>query len=308
MALKFSHFVKHPTDFGGLLIVSFAWMLAKLPLNAQLKLARVLGKFFYFALPKRRKIALINLELCFPDKTDKERETILRENFRQSALAMIEVAACWFSDLKTRKKYSTLIGKEHIENAQKEGHGVILLIFHFTSMELGGCLLGEHFNFNAVYKPTRNRLVEETMCQGRLRHIHALITQDDVKSAVRALRNNQVVWYSTDQNYGNESRHKNSVFAPFFGIPARTITSLSRLAKISRAKVVPCTHRRTSDGKGLELELYPALENFPGNCAVDDATRVNKFLEDYLHKEPANYLWVHKRFRSRPPGSPEIYP
>ncbi|TQV77459.1 lipid A biosynthesis lauroyl acyltransferase [Aliikangiella marina] len=307
MALKINHFIKHPTDLGGLILVGFAWLLAKLPLTVQLQFANLLGKLFYRCLPKRRKIAATNLALCFPDKTAEERQSILEENFRQSALAMIEVAACWFSDLSSRKKYSSLIGKEHLDAAQAEGNGVILLIFHFTSMELGGCLLGSHVEFNAMYKPTRNRLVEQTMCKGRLRHIKGLITQDDAKSAIKALRNNEIVWYSTDQNYGNDSRHKNSVFVPFFDIPARTITGLSRFAKISGAKVVPLTHRRTHEGKGIELELYPALDNFPSDSPTEDAAKVNRFLERFLKKEPANYLWVHKRFRSRPPGAPSIY-
>jgi len=304
MQLRLSHFLKHPQDLGVLLFMGIAWSIAKLPLNAQLKLARALGKVIFKLAKHRTLVADTNLQLCFPEKTKEEREAIVKETIYQTALATIELAACWFSDLKSRKAYSTIIGKEHIKSAQAKGNGVILLIFHFTSMELGGCLMGEQVKFNAMYKPTKNKLVEHVMCAGRLRHIHALIKQDDIKGTVRALKNNQVVWYSTDQNAGTIG----GVFVPFFGIPACTITALSRMAKMTGAAVVPFTHRRTHDGKGLELELHPALENFPGECPKQDAVRVNEFLEDFLRQEPANYMWIHQRFRTRPPGEPRLYP
>jgi len=172
-------------------------------------------------------------------------------------------------------------------------------------MELGGVILGSYVDFYAMYKPNKkNLLLEAVMRRGRLRHINHLLTQDDARATVRALKNNQIVWYATDQNYGN----KKGTFVPFFGTPASTITAVSKFAQMTGCAIVPFTHKRTEDYRGLTLQLHPALENFPGETPEDDALRINHFLEDFLRENPANYLWMHQRFRTRPPGEPRIYP
>ncbi|TQV87353.1 LpxL/LpxP family Kdo(2)-lipid IV(A) lauroyl/palmitoleoyl acyltransferase [Aliikangiella coralliicola] len=302
--LPLSYFFKRPKYWLGLLFFGLAWLVAKLPITAQLKLADILGWLLLKLAKRRKNIAKTNLNLCFPDLTDEERESLLRKNFQQTALAIIETAACWLSDLQSRHKNTHIIGQEYLEQAQAEGNGVIVLFFHLTTMEIAGCLLGHHFDFNAMYKPNKNKLIERMMCNGRLRHLRALLTQNDARSTIKALKKNQTVWYSTDQNYGT----KKGVFAPFFGIQASTITATTKFAKISGAKVVPFTSKRIDDGKGFELAFHPALENFPGDSPEDDAKRINLFLENYLKDNPVDYMWLHQRFRTRPPGEPRIYP
>jgi Kdo2-lipid IVA lauroyltransferase/acyltransferase len=120
---------------------------------------------------------------------------------------------------------------------------------------------------------------------------------------VKALKSNEIVWYSTDQNFGN----KKGIFAPFFGTQASTITAISKFSKMTGATVIPFTHKRTHNGKGIELQLHPEFKNFPAESPEQDAKRINQFLENYLIENPANYLWLHQRFRTMPPGEPAIY-
>ena len=305
MVKPLSYFFLRPSQWPGLIFMGLAWCVAKLPFSFQLLMAKGLSKLLLKYAGKRRKVTEINLKLCFPEKSEEEREKLLQENFLMSALGIIEIASCWFTDLKSREKHSTLSGVENLEDAQAKGKGVILLIFHFTSMEIGGSLLGHHVDFHAMYKPNKKHpLVERMMRLGRLKHIHGLLTQDDAKKTLKCLKNNEIVWYATDQNYGN----KKGVFVDFFGTKASTVTAISKFAKMTGASIVPFTHKRTKDLKGLELTLHPALENFPGESAEEDAIRINTFLEDFLKENPANYLWLHQRFRTRPEGEPQIYP
>ncbi len=300
-----SYFFLRPKEWPGLIFMGFAFLLAKLPFSIQLFLAKCLSWLLLKFAHKRRKISEINLKICFPEKTIAEREQLLKEHFLMSALGIIEIASCWFSNLKTREKYTEIIGLENLKQAQAKGNGVILLIFHFTSMEIGGSLLGHHCDFHAMYKPNKKRpLIERMMRLGRLRHIHGLLTQDDAKKTLKLLKNNEIVWYATDQNYGN----KKGTFVPFFGTQASTVTAISKFAKLTGAAIVPFTHKRSDDLKGLTLELHPAFDNFPSQSPEADAIRINQFLENFLKQNPANYLWLHQRFRTRPEGEPPIYP
>ncbi len=253
---------------------------------------------------RRRVIAATNLKICFPEKSEEERNELLKENFRLTVLGLIETAAVWFSDLKSRKKHSKIIGRENLDKALEKGKGVILLSFHMTTLEVGGALIGVDYDLWPMYKPNKNQLVEAMTRQGRLRHVNKLLTRNDIRGTVKALKSNKIVWYATDQNYGSKA----AVFVPFFGIMASTITATTKFAKLTGATVIPFTQKRVDDGKSYILELHPALENFPGESESEDASRINHFLENYLKQNPADYMWLHQRFRSRPEGEEDIYP
>jgi Kdo2-lipid IVA lauroyltransferase/acyltransferase len=182
MADSLQYFFKRPRYWLGLVFMGFCWFIAKLPLSIQISFANGVSWILLKLAKRRKNITAINLKLCFPDKSDEERNVLLKENFKQTALGIVEIASCWFTDLKSRNENTTIIGKHYLEQAQAKGNGVILLIFHLSSMELGGSLLGHHFDFNAMYKPNKNKLLEFMMTKGRLRHIHKLIKQSDSKS------------------------------------------------------------------------------------------------------------------------------
>lgn len=288
----------------GLLLFGFAKLIASLPLAAQRLIGRSLGWILYHLYARHKKIVEINLKLCFPDLTTKQRNDLIIENAYMTGYGIIETCAAWFSSLESRHRVTTITGLSHIEKAKAEKRGVILLGFHMTSLEIGAQLLAKHMAITGMYKPDKNPLIEYFMVRGRLRHMAGLIPKQNTRLMLKSLRKKQVVWYAADQDYGDE---KTSVFAPFFGIPASTITATSKLAKLTGAKVIPFTQKRINGGKHYELAIHPALENFPSSSELADATRLNEMIEQHLKRDPSDYFWVHKRFKTRPKGEASFY-
>ncbi len=278
-------------------------LIANLSAKSRRRLSQILGWMMLHFAKKRRRIAKINIDLCYPDLSEQQRESLLEKNMRASACGLVETASCWYTDLSNQQKNTEIKGKQHLDAAIAKGKGVILLSFHMTSLEIGGCLLGAHYDFLAMYKPNRNPLFDKAMCDGRLQHLKGLLDRDNLRGTIKALRNQQIVWYAVDQNYGG----KTVVYVPFFGIQTATITATSKLAKITGAAVVPFTQRRLEQEDSYQLELYPAFESFPSESETQDATRINAFLQNYLEKHPVDYMWLHQRFRSRPEGEKPIY-
>jgi len=293
-----------PSNWPGLLFFALVKLVAALPLTVQIWTGRVVGNLIYFLARRRRAIAKTNLNLCFAEKDEDWRKKLLKANLRLTGLSIVETAACWFSDLNSRLARTSVVGMDNLEKALERKKGVILLSFHMTSLEVGGCLAGHFVPLSAMYKPNRNPLIEYFMCRGRKRHVKQLVKQNDVRGAVKALKDNQILWYATDQNYGTKS----TIFVPFFGVQASTITATTKFVKLSGASVVPFTQKRSADGKSFELTFHPALSDFPGASERDDALRLNRFLETCLQEDPLDYMWLHQRFRTRPPGEEPIYP
>jgi len=288
-----------PTHFSLL----FLHAIAMLPARLRRALGNGLGWLMGKLAAKRRRIANINISRCFPDLTKKETAQLVSKNMAATGCGLIETASCWYSDLKSQQQNTQIIGKENLDSALAAGKGVILLSFHMTSLEMGGCLLGAHYDFLAMYKANKNPLFEKAMRNGRLRHLKGLLDRNNVRGTIKALKKNQIVWYAADQNYGG----KTTVFVPFFNIQTATITATTKLAKMTGAAVVPFTQRRLEDADSYQLTLYPALDDFPAENESQDAARINLFLEQYLKQYPVDYMWLHQRFRSRPEGEASFY-
>lgn len=300
----FIKYLASPRHWLGLLAFLLIKLLGHLPLGIQTRLGLGLGRLLLTIAPSRKKIAQTNFNLCFPQLSSQEKHQLLLENFALTGLALVETAACWFTDLSSRHANTRIKGQEHLDAAIASGKGVILLSFHLTSLEIGGCLLGKHYPITAMYKANKNPLIEDFMRQGRLRHIDKLVEQNDVRGAIKALKNQEILWYATDQNYGAKS----TVFVPFFGIQTSTITATSKLAKMTGAVIVPFTQKRSNHQQSYELTLHPAITTIPGDSEQADARVINQFLENYLKQDPTDYMWLHQRFRTRPQGEPPIYP
>lgn len=278
-------------------------LICALPYRVQrplgLGLGRVLGAFAR----GRRHIAATNLALCFPELDAGAREHLLRDHLAAVGMGMVETALCWWAPDADLRRLVDIDGLEHYDAALAEGRGVILLTGHFTTLELGAGLFALHRPFHAMYRPHANGLYEAVMRWARERRSKmATITRDDLRGMLRALRQGRAVWYAPDQDYGAQG----TVFAPFFGVPARTITATARLAKMSGARVVPYYPVRKPGG-GYHITVLPALEHFPGGDDLADATRINALVESWVRAAPEQYLWVHRRFKGRPPGAPSVY-
>lgn len=279
----------------------FMRTVALLPLRAIRWLGAGLGTLLWPLARERRQITLRNLELCFPTLSAEQRVALAKQNFRNTAIGFLETAKVWFTATTALGKHVEVEGLAHLQRAAANGKGVLVLGFHLTDLELGGAALAPFCKLAAMYRPHANPLFEQAMRSGRERHF-PLIPRDDVRAMLRWLKSGGCVWYAADQDYGAQ----HSVFAPFFGIPAATITATSRFAKLSGATVLPFTHVRTA--RGIKLILHPPLTSIPSGDEAADAATANAFLEQWLREHPADYLWLHRRFKTRPAESAALYP
>ncbi len=278
-------------------------LIAWLPFRLQLALGRTLGRLAFYLMRGRRRIARTNIALCFPQLDQSARRALLREHFQSLGLGVVETAMSWWSPAARLRHLAKIEGLEHLEAALAHGRGVILLSAHFTTLEIGGRLLALHAPFHVLYRTHKNAAFEDVMRRARELHFEKAIARDDMRGMLKSLKANMPVWYAPDQNYGAE----HSIFVSFFGIPAATITATARLARISGARVVPFFQQRLPGSAGYQLCLYPALENFPTDDEQADTQRINDLIEAEIRKMPAQYLWAHRRFKSRPPGQPALY-
>ena len=281
------------------------WLVVQLPYKVQLCIGRVLGGLMYRVAGDRRRIAARNLELCFPEKTAAERERLLKDNFASTGIAFFEMAMSWWWSKPRLAKLAHVEGLEHLEQAQQEGKGVILMAFHFTTLEIGAALLGQMHTIDGMYREHNNPLFDFIQRRGRERHNadSLAVERDDVRGMLKLLRSGRAIWYAPDQDYGA----KQSIFVPLFGIPAATVTATSKFAKLGKALVVPFTQQRLADGSGYKLVIHAPLSDFPGESDEADCLRINQWVERAIRECPEQYLWAHRRFKTRPPGDHKLY-
>ncbi len=297
---RFLHPRHWPTWLGlGLLRAAGA-----LPYRLQLGLARIAGALFYRLAGRRRHIAETNIALCFPELDGARRAQLVRENFQNAAMALLETGVSWWADDERLRPLYRVEGLENLEAARRLGKGVILLGGHYTTLEISGRLAAFHIpDVCPVYKRAHNPLFEAVMSRARRRNYHRLLPHKEMRTLIRALRRNEVVWYAPDQDFGMHA----SVFAPFMGVPTATLTMTARLARASGAPVLPFYSERLPGGAGYLIRFGAALEGFPSGNDEADAARVNAAIEAQVRRTPAQYLWLHRRFKTRPPGEKPVY-
>jgi len=273
-----------------------------LPVRMQLWAGRVIAWVMTPFLKKRKRIAKRNLELCFPELSEEQRQQLLEDNFRFMGMMLIETALSWWASDASLQKRVQYQGLEHLESALAKGKGVILLTGHFTSMELGGRLMTLKQSGYVMFRQLKSPLFNAMMMQARIRNSEGIIMQGDPRAMVKALRKNGVVWYAPDQDYGS----RQSVFAKFFGVQASTVLATARMVKMSGATVIPFIPRREQDGS-YTIHVGEPLDDFPTGDDVVDAQIINDLIEHEVRKSPEQYLWVHRRFKTQPEGKGLIY-
>lgn len=282
------------------------WLVVQLPYAVLLRLARGLGWIFYHVAGQRRAIALRNLELCFPQLDEQARDLLLRRNFASSAMALLEMAMSWWWPRQRLARLAHIEGLEHLQAAQRDGQGVILMALHFTTLEIGAALLGQRHTIDGMYRQHKNPVFDFIQRRGRERHNldATAIEREDVRAMLKVLRAGRAIWYAPDQDYGA----KQSLFVPLFGIQAATVTATTKFARLGRARVLPFTQERLADGSGYRLVVHPPLADFPGDSEEADCLRINQWVEHCVSQLPEQYLWAHRRFKTRPAGEPKLYP
>ncbi|MDE1960691.1 MAG: LpxL/LpxP family Kdo(2)-lipid IV(A) lauroyl/palmitoleoyl acyltransferase [Xanthomonadaceae bacterium] len=278
-------------------------LIARLPYRALLSLGRGLGHLTARLPGSRRHVAQRNLALCLPELADAERARLLRRNLADLGLMFAEFAFAWFgSDRAIAGVPCAIQGMEHLERCRAQGRGVLLVGAHFSHLELCARLVSQRIRIAGMYRVMDDPVFERAVLRARLRYAEAMFTKDELRASVKYLKRGGTLWYAPDQ----DMRGKDCVFAPFFGIAASTLTATHHLARLSGAAVIPFFHRREPNG-GYAIRLEAPLENFPSDDIVADTTRVNENIERMVREAPEQYLWVHKRFKTRPQGTPPVY-
>ena len=275
-------------------LLPYAWILG---------LGNALGWLSYYLLPQRRRITRTNIGLAFPELDKKAQQKLVRQNFTFAAQAVLESALAWWASEQRLKSLVRIEGLEHLDTALEKGKGVILLGGHYTTLEIGGRLVALYVEGYGTYKRAHNPLFEAVMAGNRKRYFAGLIPSTDMRSILRRLKENKVIWYAPDQDFGIQ----HSVFAPFMGVPTATLTLTARLAKRSQAQILPFYSEQLANKKGYLLRIAPPLQNFPSDDDITDATAVNHAIEEQVRRAPAQYLWGHRRFRTRPHGKALYY-
>ena len=300
----FSRSLLAPTHWPAWLGVGVIWLVAQLPRKALMAFGRGLGWLVQRVPSPRRHVAEVNIALCFPELSKQEQAALVDAHLRDIGLMMMEFALGWMGSEKAIAKVPVRIeGLEHLEAARAQGKGVLLVGGHFSHLELCARLVSQRIRISGMYRRMDSPVFEFAVLRARLDYAEAMFEKDDIRGTIKHLRNGGTLWYAPDQ----DMRSKDNVFVPFFGVPAATITATHHLARMSGALVLPFYHRRLSGNAGYELKLGAPLEAFPSKDALDDTARVNVSIEDMVRAAPEQYLWVHKRFKTRPKGSPPVY-
>lgn len=276
--------------------------LSYLPLRWVRSLGCALGLVLYTVASPRRRIASTNLRLCFADKTPRQIRALTFQTFVHFAQAWLDRGWLWHGDPEMVRQRLVLTG------ALSELQGlapVVIFAPHFVGLDAGWTALTQQLprHFNTIYTNQSNQVLDAWILAGRQRfkQAHLFSRKEGVKTIVAALRAGDPLYLLPDMNFGAED----SLFVPFYGVPAATVPSLSRFAKLGRAKVVPVITRMTP--VGYEVQVMPAWSGFPSDDLVADTARMNAHLQSFIDTMPDQYFWVHKRFKVRPPGVAGVY-
>ena len=283
--------------------VALLWLLHFLPLAILAPLGRGLGAALYALGSRRRNIGLTNLQLCFPQWSDAQRRSVVRLHAQALGRSLLERGILWWGSKERVERLVRVEGREHLDALR--GQPVILLVPHFVGLDMGGTRLSIEYAGCSMYSRQKGALVDRLLLHGRTRFIPQRLfsRQDGIRPIVRAIREGLPFYYLPDQDFGP----RESIFVEFFGVPAATITGLSRLARLTEAKVVPVITRQLPDAQGYVVTVYPAWSDFPAGNDERDARRMNEFIEQRVLEMPEQYWWLHRRFKTRPAGERPLY-
>ncbi len=283
--------------------VGALWLLHWLPLSLQAAIGNGLGWLLSLFPGKRRHVVATNLALCFPDSSPRVRRRWLRQTFQTSARAMIEHGVLWWAP---EARLRRLVRIDNPDAALGDGtRPVIWLAPHFVGLDMGGARLSMDYKAASMYAPARNPVSDRLMLHGRSRFTSPklIAKHEGIKPVLRALKDHLPFYYLPDQDQGRN----NAVFVPFFGVPAATLSALPRLARLTGAQVVPVITRQLPGGQGYTVHFYPPWDSFPSTDLEADVARMNAFIEDRIREMPPQYLWLHRRFKTRPTGEASPY-
>lgn len=283
------------------LAFGFIWLMHFLPAGAIAAIGNALGTLLYWLIPERRRVTRINLAKCFPAMDERQRERLARAHFRTFVRAFLDRGVVWWSPAERLRGMVQVEGADILRAL--EGKPVVVFAPHFAGLDAGGTRLSQDFAMASMYSRQKDPRLDRMLYRGRARFGAALVSrQEGMRKALRLIQSGLRFYYLPDLDFGPKS----SLFVPFFGVPAATVPGLSYIARITGASVVPCVTRMLPGG-GYVARLYPAWRDFPSGDDAADARRMNAFIEERVLEMPEQYHWLHKRFKTRPPGEPRFY-
>ena len=287
------------------LAVFLLWLLHGLPLPLLAAIGRGLGWVLFRVAGRRRRIVEINLSLCFPELDDTQRRRLAQAHFQALARSMLERGMLWWSRPERLQRLIRVEGADTIRGLLDAGRPIMLLAPHFVGLDAGGVGIAMRFDCASLYAEQSSKVFNRLLYQGRKRFGDQLLLSRDenLRTIVRAMKAGRPFYYLPDVNF----RTRDSIFVPFFGVPAATVSGLSRLAKLTGAAVVPCATRMLPGGQGYVVEVGQAWENYPTDDVEADTRRMNAWIEEAVRTMPEQYYWVHRRFKTRPAGEPPLY-
>lgn len=283
--------------------IAVVWLLHFLPLAFLARLGEGFGMLLYALARERRRVCTINLARCFPELPEHARVALARRHFRVLGRSVLERGILWWSSRERITRLVRVRGREHFE--RELGRPLILLAPHFVSLDAGVTRMICEWDMCGIFATQKDPLFNRIMLAGRTRfgRQRAISRQQGVRPALAAIKEGLPFYYLPDQDFGA----RDAIFLPFFGVSAATVTGMSRMARISGARIIPCVTRMLEGGAGYELVFHRAWDDYPGANIETDTRRMNDFIEARIREMPEQYLWVHKRFKTRPPGEPSPY-
>ena len=272
-----------------------------IPFNFQVLIGKTIGKLLYPFMHRLRSTAYSNISHCFPDKKQNQVNLLVKRHFEAIGVSFFETANAYYGSDKKIRKLLTITNENFFHDALKEEGGIILLCSHFMPLMLGSRALLINHTIANIYRPQNNKLFDRIMVKGYKKNGAVMIKSTDTRSIIKAINNSLPIWYAPDQDLGKN----NSVFAPFFGIQTATASATARLAKNNNTRVIPYSFIRTK--KGYTMSFEKPIANYPSNDPIQDATIVNQILEKQIVKSPEQYLWIHRRFKTRPNDEKNFY-
>lgn len=276
-------------------------LLTWLPFPLLAACGRGLGRLLYVLGRERRRVTLINLGLCFPTLSAQEKSALAKRHFALFGRSFLERGLLWWSSPERIRRRVLLEGREHLDALK--GKPVILLVPHFLGLDAAWTRLSMEYDMSGIYANQKNPVFNALLYEGRARFGKSLMLsrQDGTRRGVKAIKSGYPFFYLPDLDYGP----RDALFVPFFGVPAATITGLSRLARLTGATVLPVIARMTESG--YVVRIGAPWQDFPGESIEADTRRMNAFIEAEVLKMPEQYYWLHKRFKTRPPGEKRPY-
>ena len=291
----------HPKYLPTWILILLMKIGALVPFRMQVFLGKNMGKLFYLLFSTLRKVATINIQKCFPEKNKEQVSALVKKHFESIGVSFFETANAYYGRDEKIQKLLTIESEHYLTDAMKDDRGVIILCSHFMPLMLSSRALSLKHKIASIYRPQNNRLFDKIMVKGLTNGGGIMIKNSDTRAMIKAIKNALPIWYAPDQDLGT----KGTVFAPLFGIQAATISATSRLAKGGNTAVIPYSFTRTDEGYNMSFSA--PLENYPSGDLVHDASQTNQILEAQIRKNPEQYLWIHRRFKTRPEGEKNFY-